>query len=39
MHLTIVLEKDDSTVMAVKLTVWVKIPITSNNLFRAVNKG
>ena len=39
MHLTIVLEKDDSTVMAVKLTIWVKIPITSNNLFRAVNKG
>ena len=39
-HLTIVLEKDASTVVAVKLIViQVKILITSNNLFRAVNKG
>ena len=30
--LTIVLEKDASTVMAVKLIVWVKILITSNNV-------
>ena len=39
MHLTIVLDKDASTVMAVKLIVWVKILLTSNNLFRAVSKG